>query len=114
MRLVYVAGPFRGPTGWRIETNVRAAEALALRVWQAGAAAICPHTNSRFVQGEAKDSVFLEGTLEMLRRCDALILVNGWKHSEGSLGELDEAHELGLPVFFEGNFGALVEWIAEG
>ena len=30
MKLVYIAGPFRAPTPWQVEQNVRRAESLAL------------------------------------------------------------------------------------
>lgn len=109
MRVVYIAGPFRGDTGWRIETNVREAEAVALRVWQAGAVALCPHTNTRHFHGEAPDAVFVEGTLELLRRCDAILMIDGWADSDGARGERAEAEWLGLPVFED--FDQLVEWI---
>jgi hypothetical protein len=61
MEVIYVAGPYRAETTWGIECNTRAAEALALQVWQAGAVAICPHSNSRFFQGSAPDEAFVDG-----------------------------------------------------
>ena len=67
MRVIYVAGPYRAETTWGIECNTRAAEELALQVWQAGAVAICPHSNSRFFQGSAPDEAFVDGYLEVLR-----------------------------------------------
>ena len=51
MKLVYIAGPFRGSSAWDIEENIRVAERAALEVWKMGAAALCPHTNTRFFQG---------------------------------------------------------------
>ena len=59
MKVVYIAGPFRGPNAWEIEQNIRRAESLALEVWRAGAAALCPYTNTRFFQGAAPDDVWL-------------------------------------------------------
>jgi len=99
MRVVYVAGPYRAATTWEIERNTRAAEELALQVWRAGAAAICPHSNSRFFQGSAPDEAFVDGYLEVLRRCDALLLVKDDLRSEGTQGELAEARARGIPIF---------------
>lgn len=99
MKLIYVAGPFRGPNSWEIEQNIRRAESLALEVWRLGAAALCPHTNTRFFQGAADDKVWLEGDLEMLRRCDALILTPDWIKSSGARAEVAEANRLEIPVF---------------
>jgi hypothetical protein len=36
-----------------------------------------------------------------MRRCDAVLLVPGWKLSEGTLGEIKEAKRLEIPVFKE-------------
>ena len=49
--------------------------------------------------GTLPDEFWLEGTLELLRRCDAVFLIPGWEQSTGSRSELDEATRLGLPVF---------------
>lgn len=99
MPLIYVAGPFRGDSAWAIEQNIRRAETLALDVWRLGAAAICPHANTRFFQNAAPDDVWLKGDLEMVRRCDALVLVEGWQHSAGARAEVEFAQKHFLPVF---------------
>ena len=100
MRLVYIAGPYRGPNTWAIEQNIRRAEDVAAQVWRAGLAAMCPHANSRHMDGITTDENFLAGTLEMLRRCDAVLLVEGWERSSGSRAEVQEAMRLGLPVMY--------------
>ena len=100
MRLVYIAGPYRGPNAWAIEQNIRRAEDVAAQVWRAGLAALCPHANSRHMDGLTSDANFLAGTLEMLRRCDAVLLVEGWQRSTGSCAEVQEAMRLGLPVMY--------------
>ena len=107
--VVYVAGPFRGPNAWAIEQNVRRAEELALEVWKMGAAAICPHTNTRFYQGAAPDEVWLRGDVEIMKRCDAVVLVSGWQASSGTQVEIKEAEKAGIPVFR--NRGDLFSWI---
>jgi nucleoside 2-deoxyribosyltransferase len=99
MKVVYVAGPFRAPTHWGIVQNVRRAEAVALEVWRMGAAALTPHLNTANFQGAAPDEAWIEGTLALLRKCDAVVLVEGWAKSTGTAGEIAEAKRLGLPVF---------------
>jgi indole-3-glycerol phosphate synthase len=99
MKLVYIAGKFRGKDSWEMECNIRAAEALALEVWRLGAACICPHTNTRFFQGAAPDDVWLKGDLEILKRCDAVLLVDNWMKSEGAQAEVRFADKHGIPVF---------------
>lgn len=101
MKVIYIAGKYRGPNAWAIEQNIRAAEDVAAQVWAAGHAALCPHANSRHMEGVTTDENFLAGTLEMMRRCDAVLLVPGWENSEGACAEVAEAHRLGIPVFGE-------------
>jgi hypothetical protein len=109
MKLVYVAGPFRAASAWDIEENIRRAERLALEVWRMGAACICPHTNTRFFQGAADDRVWLDGDLEILRRCDAMILTPDWRRSSGARAEVAEADKIGMPVFY--GTDELREWL---
>ncbi len=99
MRVVYIAGPFRGKSSWDIEQNIRRAEELALEVWRAGYACLCPHTNTRFFQGAADDHYWLDGDLEMLARCDAVLLTPDWARSSGARAEAAQADRLGIPVF---------------
>ena len=109
MRVVYVSGPYRGPDAWTIETNIRRAEALALEVWRAGAAALCPHANTRFFQGAAEDDVWLAGDLELLKRCDAIIMTADWTRSHGARAELAFAIAHGLPTFY--TVDELKQWL---
>jgi nucleoside 2-deoxyribosyltransferase len=101
MKVIYIAGPFRGPNSWEIEQNIRRAEGFALNVWLLGAAALCPHTNTRFYQGAAPDRVWLEGDIEMLKRCDAVLAIPGWEKSKGATAEVEVASKAGIPVFYD-------------
>lgn len=111
MRVIYIAGPFRGPSAWAIEQNIRAAEGLALEVWRLGAAALCPHTNTRFFQNAAPDDVWLSGDLEMLRRCDAILTTADWQRSVGAVAEVAEAQRHTIPCFH--TLAALETWLFE-
>lgn len=115
MKLIYVAGPFRGANSWEVENNIRRAETLALEVWRLGAAAICPHCNTRFFNGAAPDELWLSGTLEMLKRCDAIIVTPDWRKSSGARAEVEFAIDVGIPVFSSvstvANLQALAEWL---
>lgn len=109
MKLVYIAGPYRGANAWEVECNIRRAEALALEVWKLGAAAICPHANTRFFQNAAPDETWLEGDLEILRRCDAIMLTSDWRRSSGACGEVAVAKMRGIPIFDD--LGVLERWL---
>ena len=99
MPVIYIAGPYRASTAWRVLANVRAAQEVALRVWKAGAVALCPHSNTGLFDGECEDEVWLEGDQELLRRCDAVLMMDRWRESKGSVAEYKLAVEVGLPVF---------------
>lgn len=103
IKVVYVAGAFRGKTQWDIMQNVRKAEDASLKLWKLGYAVVCPHTMTQHFQNECPDKVWLDGCLELLRRCDAIYLVSGWQNSEGSLAEYKLARELGLVVIGNGD-----------
>lgn len=107
--VVYIAGPFRAPNAWEIEQNIRRAEEWALAVWRLGAAALCPHCNTRFFQGAAPDEVWLDGDLALLSKCDAVFMIPGWQRSTGARSELEYARTLGIKSFE--TFGALRDWI---
>lgn len=108
MKLIYVAGPFRGANSWEMECNIRRAETLALEVWKAGMACICPHTNTRFYQGVTEDNVWLDGDLEILRRCDAILLTPDWTRSYGARAEAQFAVARKIPIFY--SIEDLIAW----
>ena len=99
MKVVFISGPYRSDSEWQIELNIRSAEELALSVWASGAAAHCPHKNTARFGGAQADEVWLNGDLEILRRCDAVICTADWKRSTGATAEVMEARRLGIPVF---------------
>lgn len=99
MLVIYIAGPFRGANDWERHQNINRAEETAFEVWQAGMVALCPHNNTRHFDGSLEDRIWLEGDLELLRRCDAMMLSPGWERSKGVAAELEFAHSMGLPVF---------------
>lgn len=99
MRVFYVAGRYRADTEREVLNNIRAAEAVAIEVWKAGYVALCPHLNSRLMSGLCDDKVFLEGAIELMKRCDAVVLVPGWEKSKGTLAEVEIAQQLNIPIY---------------
>lgn len=112
MKVVYIAGPFRGKSHWEIAENIRNAERLALEVWRMGAVAICPHANTAHFQNAAPDEVWLNGDLELLARCDAVLMTPDWMRSRGANEEHDFALARKIPVFYE--VSMLKVWLETG
>jgi hypothetical protein len=100
MKVAYVAGKYRAPTVRGIVENIRAAEAVAIELWRMGFAVVCPHLNTACFDGAAPDEVWLKGDLEILSRCDLVVMVPGWEQSSGACGERDFAEEHDLPVYY--------------
>jgi hypothetical protein len=103
MKLIFIAGKYRNKNGeHHVAENIRIAGEAALFVWQQGAAALCPHKNSSFFGGAegTDDQLWMEGYIEMLKRCDAVWAIAGWQESEGARNEVKTAQEIGLPVLF--------------
>lgn len=83
MKLVFIAGPFRGKDSWIVAENVRRAEQLGYEVAKRGAMPLIPHANTAHFNGTMTDQFWLEGTQELLTRCDALVVLPLWEQSVG-------------------------------
>jgi len=102
IKLVYIAGPYRGDgTPDCIHENIQVARIIAKKYWQAGYAVICPHMNSAYMDGVCPDETFLEGAIEILKRCDGIVMMPNWQQSAGSRDELNMAIKLGLEIIYE-------------
>lgn len=100
--VIYVAGPYRASTRDGIDLHIQSARNVAIKAAQKGWAVICPHTNTAHMEHyapELGDQFWLDATLEMMRRCDAVVLAPGWANSQGALAEIEEAERIGMPVF---------------
>ena len=101
MKLAFISGPYRAPTVHGIVENIRAAEAVALKYWALGYAVICPHLNTALFDGSLPDETWLAGDLEILKRCDVIVMLPGWNKSAGATQEHKVAVRLGLEVIYE-------------
>lgn len=101
--VVYVAGRFRSADGWKINENVFAAEKAGRAVAALGAMPLIPHSIGAHMAGTEDDSFWLTGTLELMRRCDVVLVLPGYQESQGTQGEIAEAQRIGLPVIMPQN-----------
>ena len=74
-----------------------------------GGAVICPHTNTRHYTGALPDEVFLKGDLEILKRCDVVLMTPNWSASAGAKEERWFAKERGIQVVY--TIGELGLWL---
>ena len=101
LKVAYVVGPYRADTINGVAQNIQKSRDVALRLWKLGYAAICPHSNTAFFDGACPDSVWLEGDIEILKRCDLVVLVDGWENSAGARREVEVAAAHGIPIYDE-------------
>ena len=88
MKMLYIAGPYRGATREIVEANIQRARAAAIECANAGIAFFCPHTHTAHfdVDAHAPDLLYLKIGLRMLDICTAVYLVPGWETSIGTQG----------------------------
>jgi hypothetical protein len=85
---------------------------MARQIWALGLVCISPCGNTAFFGGtDIPDSVWLDGDLEILRRCDVLFANDGWEDSPGCMFETALAMQLQLPVFYD--LTSLKKWADE-
>lgn len=119
MKVIYIAGRFRGRDGWEVRCNIHAAESAARRVVALGAMPLTPHSIGGNMAGTASDAFWLRGTLELMKRCDAVLVLPGYEISEGTKGEIAEARLRSIPVFLpdwstgEPNWSKFEQWLEE-
>jgi hypothetical protein len=115
MYVAYVGGKYRAKTEWEIIENIRIAEDIAAQLWDIGFAVICPHKNTAHLGGiyGLEDQTWIDGYLEILKRCDVLVVAPNWRNSSGTNEEIRCAAEHSIPIFYWGdgdNLGKLKEF----
>ena len=99
-KVIYIAGPYRAPTQHQVYQNIQNARQAAADVWQAGYVALCPHTNSLLMSGIVPEEEFFQEDIELLQRCDAVLMVEGWEASSSARSERQHALNCLIPVFY--------------
>ena len=102
MKVIYISGAYRADSENGVFENIIHARREAVKLWQQNWAVICPHTNSIFMGSRlGGDEKFIDGDLEILRRCDAIYMLRGFRQSTGAMLEYRLAQELKLEVYYE-------------
>ena len=106
-KLIYVAGPYSGD----VEANIAEAERVSIELIRNGFHVFTPHKNSsgyeKYEDGSEIDiHTWIDLDLDILLRCDAIYMMNGWVYSTGSMTELYVAIEHGMPVIYEADYPA--------
>jgi len=104
MPRVYVGGPFRGPTEYDMEINVRRAVDLGVLIAEMGAVPVIWHSMYRHMQGTFPGHFLDEASLQILSTCHAMAVTVGLeraRRSEGTVKDMQLCYELRIPEFYD-------------
>ncbi len=104
IKMMYIAGAYTGKSPEEVRLNIEAARKVAQIAVRRGWFPVIPHANTAGFETLCPDvpyEFWIEGTKELLRRCDAMAMVSGWEDSKGATGEVDEAVDLHIPIYYE-------------
>lgn len=117
--LIYVAGRYRAATREAVAANIEAARQVGIEAARLGWYPVIPHCNTAHMELATPghdDQFWLAGTLELMTRCDAVVLVPGWQNSAGTKAEMARADALRIPVFRTldtlPSARAFIEWLS--
>ena len=102
MKSVYISGPLRADSLYKMHLNVRLARDEAELLWKLGFAVLCPHLNTDGMVGMLEDERrFREGDLILMNSIDMIDMLPGWEESEGSVIEHARAFELKMDCVYK-------------
>lgn len=104
MKLIYIAGPYTAETPEGIQENVEAAQQLGREVmslFPGKVLAVVPHSMGKGLESQEDYAFWCEATIEVMKRCDAVVLVPWWIKSQGAVKEVDVAIRMRLPVIVD-------------
>ncbi len=65
----------------------------------AGYAVICVHATARYWFGRVPEETAKLADIELLKRCDAVVLCADWARSKGTMDEIECAWDREIPVY---------------
>lgn len=89
--ILYLSGPMTGKTNYWCDFYV-----ACLSLQDAGHVVL----NPAFLPMELEYEAAMEIDLTMLKHADGIVMLKGWKKSQGARRELKEALRLGIKVFY--------------
>lgn len=96
---VYIAGALRG-NFFKKMINISRARNYALMLWENNIAAFCPHINSGWIDSPSTDGFILPANINILLRCDAILVIPKWQNSKGTIEEIKMAYLNSIPIYF--------------
>lgn len=99
MKLIYIAAPYTTHDEFEKQLNIEAAKYIGYKIAKAGMMPVLPTVNTALFDEANSPEFWYEGTLELMRRCDAVYVLDGSDESKGVINEIAIARSMQLPVF---------------
>lgn len=96
--VAFVCAPYRSDTDYGRMCNIERARQIAVKLWTLKYAVVCPHTNTAFFSGSVGERQFLDGYVEILKRCDLLVFDDSIDATSGMVGEIEAAVANEIPA----------------
>lgn len=117
MTLCYVSGPYtKNSTNNKTqEENIAQARQIGCRLWEKGFSVIVPHENTSYFEKDCNIDydTYIRGDLDMLSRCDYIVMTPDWESSQGAIIEKMYADTLRIPVYIYPNLPVLTKYEIE-
>jgi len=84
-----------------VEANIGIARSYAEKYLLLGWAVICPHMNYAHMDDLGYE-LLLAADMELIRRCDVIVMLPNWKRSHGAMREHAFAKKLKKEIIYEG------------
>ncbi len=97
----YLSAPISAPDALTRTRHHLIALGESAQLWEAGVLHYCPHRNSPQVGTTDQGyEAWMAMDIEVLRRCDYILMTGLWRESQGCRRELALAMHLNLPVVY--------------
>jgi len=105
----YLSGPMSGETALIRNRNRFQALEVSHQLWEAEVLHYCPHANSPQIGAtDVGYESWMCMDLEVLRRCDWILMTGDWASSEGCRREFNVAQSLRIPITYTVNEAVLL------
>ena len=104
MKRIYIAGPYSSDNVVSVLHNIRKGIEAAYEVFCMGYAPFCPWLDFHFVlmdqAGILTLQMFYDYSIAWLKVSDAMIVLDGWENSKGTIKEIEIAEKYDIPVYY--------------
>lgn len=103
MKSIYLSGKY---TAGDINENIAIARSVAISLWEKGFAVLCPHLNTANFEKDCTIAYddYIKGDFKLLKGCDCVVMIPGWRESKGACLERDYALSINKPIFLIENY----------